>query len=90
VAVGCQGFFKRTVQNKKNYVCMRGAQCQVVIATRKKCPACRYASSVSDPDPNPDPDSPVHKFLGLSDPDPLVTGLEDPDRIQILLSSFYH
>lgn len=38
----CKGFFKRTVQNKKNYVCMRGAQCQVVIATRKKCPACRF------------------------------------------------
>merc|ERR1719320_1638910 len=38
----CKGFFKRTVQNKKNYVCLRGAQCQVSIATRKKCPACRF------------------------------------------------
>ena len=38
---GCKGFFKRTVQNKKNYVCLRGAQCPVTIATRKKCPACR-------------------------------------------------
>ena len=28
-------------QNKKNYVCLRGAQCPVAIATRKKCPACR-------------------------------------------------
>ena len=37
----CKGFFKRTVQNKKNYVCLRGAQCPVTIATRKKCPACR-------------------------------------------------
>ena len=38
----CKGFFKRTVQNKKNYVCLRGAQCPVSIATRKKCPACRF------------------------------------------------
>lgn len=38
----CKGFFKRTVQNKKNYVCMRGANCPVTINTRKKCPACRY------------------------------------------------
>ena len=28
-------------QNKKNYVCLRGAQCPVTINTRKKCPACR-------------------------------------------------
>jgi len=38
----CKGFFKRTVQNKKNYVCLRGAGCPVAIATRKKCPACRF------------------------------------------------
>lgn len=38
----CKGFFKRTVQNKKNYVCLRGANCHVAISTRKKCPACRF------------------------------------------------
>ncbi|XP_015931207.1 nuclear hormone receptor FTZ-F1 beta [Parasteatoda tepidariorum] len=38
----CKGFFKRTVQNKKNYVCLRGANCHVSISTRKKCPACRF------------------------------------------------
>ena len=38
----CKGFFKRTVQNKKNYVCLRGANCHVYITTRKKCPACRF------------------------------------------------
>lgn len=38
----CKGFFKRTVQNKKNYVCLRGASCPVTIVTRKKCPACRF------------------------------------------------
>ncbi|XP_076346821.1 uncharacterized protein LOC143245000 isoform X1 [Tachypleus tridentatus] len=38
----CKGFFKRTVQNKKNYVCLRGANCQIIISTRKKCPACRF------------------------------------------------
>ncbi|XP_071447941.1 nuclear hormone receptor FTZ-F1 beta isoform X2 [Hetaerina americana] len=38
----CKGFFKRTVQNRKNYVCLRGSACTVAIATRKKCPACRF------------------------------------------------
>ncbi|XP_014242707.1 nuclear hormone receptor FTZ-F1 beta [Cimex lectularius] len=38
----CKGFFKRTVQNRKNYVCLRGSSCPVSIATRKKCPACRF------------------------------------------------
>eukprot|EP00096_Caligus_rogercresseyi_P003889 TRINITY_DN1771_c0_g1_i4.p1 TRINITY_DN1771_c0_g1~~TRINITY_DN1771_c0_g1_i4.p1 ORF type:complete len:469 (-),score=148.58 TRINITY_DN1771_c0_g1_i4:737-2143(-) len=38
----CKGFFKRTVQNKKNYVCLRGSQCPITISTRKKCPACRF------------------------------------------------
>lgn len=38
----CKGFFKRTVQNRKNYVCLRGANCPVTVATRKKCPACRF------------------------------------------------
>ncbi|XP_076321658.1 uncharacterized protein LOC143231043 isoform X2 [Tachypleus tridentatus] len=38
----CKGFFKRTVQNRKNYVCLRGVNCHVAINTRKKCPACRF------------------------------------------------
>lgn len=38
----CKGFFKRTVQNRKNYVCLRGANCLITVATRKKCPACRF------------------------------------------------
>lgn len=38
----CKGFFKRTVQNRKNYVCMKGGPCPVTISTRKKCPACRF------------------------------------------------
>ncbi|KAL3277033.1 hypothetical protein HHI36_012395 [Cryptolaemus montrouzieri] len=38
----CKGFFKRTVQNRKNYVCLRGASCPVTVTTRKKCPACRF------------------------------------------------
>lgn len=38
----CKGFFKRTVQNRKNYVCVRGGPCSVTISTRKKCPACRF------------------------------------------------
>lgn len=38
----CKGFFKRTVQNKKNYLCLRGATCPITVTTRKKCPACRF------------------------------------------------
>ncbi|XP_060810355.1 nuclear hormone receptor FTZ-F1 beta [Amyelois transitella] len=38
----CKGFFKRTVQNRKNYSCLRGGSCPVTVATRKKCPACRF------------------------------------------------
>ncbi|XP_063633338.1 nuclear hormone receptor FTZ-F1 beta isoform X3 [Cydia splendana] len=38
----CKGFFKRTVQNRKNYMCLRGGSCPVTVATRKKCPACRF------------------------------------------------
>ncbi|CAG9783245.1 unnamed protein product [Diatraea saccharalis] len=38
----CKGFFKRTVQNRKNYMCLRGGNCSVTVATRKKCPACRF------------------------------------------------
>ncbi|XP_026684343.1 nuclear hormone receptor FTZ-F1 beta [Diaphorina citri] len=38
----CKGFFKRTVQNRKNYICLRGSSCLISISTRKKCPACRF------------------------------------------------
>lgn len=30
------------MQNRKNYVCLRGGPCPITIATRKKCPACRF------------------------------------------------
>ncbi|XP_033297305.1 nuclear hormone receptor FTZ-F1 beta [Bombus bifarius] len=43
----CKGFFKRTVQNRKNYVCLRGAGCPVTVVTRKKCPACRFEKCLS-------------------------------------------
>lgn len=38
----CKGFFKRTVQNKKSFSCMRSGDCEVNISNRKKCPACRF------------------------------------------------
>ncbi|KAK6195902.1 hypothetical protein SNE40_001233 [Patella caerulea] len=38
----CKGFFKRTVQNKKTFVCHRNSDCEVNIYNRKKCPACRF------------------------------------------------
>ena len=38
----CKGFFKRTVQNKKTFMCHRKGECEVNITNRKKCPACRF------------------------------------------------
>ncbi|XP_052790041.1 nuclear hormone receptor FTZ-F1 beta-like [Mya arenaria] len=39
----CKGFFKRTVQNKKTFVCPRQGECEITLENRKKCPACRFA-----------------------------------------------
>ena len=38
----CKGFFKRTVQNKKSFICHRKGDCEINLANRKKCPACRF------------------------------------------------
>ncbi|KAH9514592.1 Nuclear hormone receptor FTZ-F1 beta [Bulinus truncatus] len=38
----CKGFFKRTVQNKKNFICPKASDCTVNSFNRKKCPACRF------------------------------------------------
>ncbi|CAL9682543.1 unnamed protein product [Knipowitschia caucasica] len=38
----CKGFFKRTVQNKKRYVCVATQQCRIDKAQRKRCPFCRF------------------------------------------------
>ncbi|KAK4882119.1 hypothetical protein RN001_005438 [Aquatica leii] len=35
-------FLSALYKNRKNYVCLRGAACPVTVATRKKCPACRF------------------------------------------------
>ena len=39
----CKGFFKRSVQNKKQYQCVDKRDCVVNKVQRKRCPACRYA-----------------------------------------------
>lgn len=38
----CLGFFKRTVQNKKNYQCIDKQQCQIDKTQRKRCAFCRF------------------------------------------------
>jgi len=43
----CPGFFKRTVQNKKVYVCVDNEECQVNKAQRKRCPHCRFKKCLS-------------------------------------------
>uniref|UniRef100_A0AC34QLZ0 Nuclear hormone receptor family member nhr-25 n=1 Tax=Panagrolaimus sp. JU765 TaxID=591449 RepID=A0AC34QLZ0_9BILA len=38
----CKGFFKRTVQNKKQYQCTADQHCVVDKTNRKRCPHCRF------------------------------------------------
>ncbi|XP_030053051.1 nuclear receptor subfamily 5 group A member 2 isoform X2 [Microcaecilia unicolor] len=38
----CSGFFKRTVQKNKHYVCLETQNCSINKAERKRCPACRF------------------------------------------------
>lgn len=38
----CKGFFKRTVQNKKQYTCSTDSNCNVDKTCRKRCPRCRF------------------------------------------------
>ncbi|KAM4719394.1 steroidogenic factor 1b [Anableps anableps] len=38
----CKGFFKRTVQNNKTYVCVENQQCKIDRSKRKRCPFCRF------------------------------------------------
>lgn len=37
-----QGFFKRTVQNNKKYVCAENQECRIDKTHRKRCPFCRF------------------------------------------------
>ena len=41
------GFFKRTVQNKKVYMCSDNEECQVNKVQRKRCPHCRFKKCLS-------------------------------------------
>ena len=36
------GFFKRTVQNQKAYVCVENQSCVIDKSQRKRCPYCRF------------------------------------------------
>ncbi|XP_068608592.1 nuclear receptor subfamily 5 group A member 2-like [Brachionichthys hirsutus] len=38
----CKGFFKRTVQNNKKYVCAENQECKIDKTQRKRCPFCRF------------------------------------------------
>uniref|UniRef100_A0A914S6C0 Nuclear receptor domain-containing protein n=1 Tax=Parascaris equorum TaxID=6256 RepID=A0A914S6C0_PAREQ len=41
-----QGFFKRTVQNKKSYQCSADQNCAVDKSCRKRCPHCRFQKCI--------------------------------------------
>nr|XP_046231438.1 nuclear receptor subfamily 5 group A member 2-like [Scatophagus argus] len=38
----CKGFFKRTVQNNKKYICAESQECRIDKTQRKRCPFCRF------------------------------------------------
>ncbi|XP_034565736.1 steroidogenic factor 1-like [Notolabrus celidotus] len=38
----CKGFFKRTVQNNKTYVCAEYQECRIDKTQRRRCPFCRF------------------------------------------------
>ncbi|KAM3598828.1 uncharacterized protein V6R79_023115 [Siganus canaliculatus] len=38
----CKGFFKRSVQNNKNYTCAEQQSCPMNLSQRKRCPYCRF------------------------------------------------
>uniref|UniRef100_A0A667XW56 Nuclear receptor subfamily 5, group A, member 1b n=1 Tax=Myripristis murdjan TaxID=586833 RepID=A0A667XW56_9TELE len=38
----CKGFFKRTVQNNKKYICAENQDCKIDKTHRKRCPSCRF------------------------------------------------
>ncbi|XP_068561620.1 steroidogenic factor 1-like [Cebidichthys violaceus] len=38
----CKGFFKRTVQNNKKYMCAETRECRIDVSQRKRCPFCRF------------------------------------------------
>ncbi|XP_071397287.1 nuclear receptor subfamily 5 group A member 2-like [Centroberyx affinis] len=38
----CKGFFKRTVQNNKKYICAENQDCKIDKTHRKRCPFCRF------------------------------------------------
>ncbi|XP_072310176.1 nuclear receptor subfamily 5 group A member 2-like isoform X2 [Eucyclogobius newberryi] len=38
----CKGFFKRTVQNNKRYVCVETQKCRIDKTKRKRCTYCRF------------------------------------------------
>ncbi|XP_034047730.1 steroidogenic factor 1-like [Thalassophryne amazonica] len=38
----CKGFFKRTVQNNKKYICAEQQDCRIDKTQRKRCPYCRF------------------------------------------------
>ncbi|XP_068574852.1 nuclear receptor subfamily 5, group A, member 5 isoform X2 [Cebidichthys violaceus] len=38
----CKGFFKRSVQNNKNYTCAEQQSCPMNLSQRKRCPFCRF------------------------------------------------
>lgn len=40
--IGCKGFFKRTVQNKRVYTCVADGTCVITKQQRNRCQYCRF------------------------------------------------
>ena len=44
---GCKGFFRRSVQRRVSYRCLRDAKCLVIRLSRNRCQACRFAKCLA-------------------------------------------
>ena len=43
---GCKGFYKRTMLYKRAYTCPRHNACEITVAKRKSCKACRFSKCI--------------------------------------------
>ncbi|XP_071956516.1 retinoic acid receptor alpha-A-like [Antedon mediterranea] len=43
---GCKGFFRRCLRRQKEYICLRGGNCEISRNQRNRCPSCRYKKCI--------------------------------------------
>ncbi|KAK6011468.1 zinc finger, C4 type [Ostertagia ostertagi] len=44
---GCKGFFRRSIQKRMEYRCLRDAACPIYKQNRNRCQACRFKKCIT-------------------------------------------